>query len=89
MSNGKDTLAEKLEEAEDITLSGQVKSIHGWIRRANEVLGIADGDESAKPADIELLTNRFKNSLAYLNDPLGVRLEIILTELRALKVLVS
>lgn len=77
-------------EAEDITLSGQVEYLHKWIRRASEVLGISSGDESdAKPADIEALANRFKNSLAYLNDPLCVRLEIILTELHRLKDLVG
>lgn len=80
----------KVEEAEDLTLSGQVKYLHQWIRRANEVLGIAEGDESdAKPADIGALANRLKNSLAYLNDPLCVRLEIILAELQRLKALVG
>ena len=78
-----------VEVAEDLTLHGGIECIHQWIRRANEVLGIVEADESAKPADIELLSNRFKNSLIYLNAPLGVRLEVILNELCRLKDLVG
>lgn len=82
--------SDKVETAEDLTLSGKVKYLHQWIRRANEVLGIGKGDESdAKPADIEALTNRLKNSLTYLNDPLCARLEVILSELQELKALVG
>jgi len=74
----------KAETGQDLTLYGEVERVHNWIRRANEVLGIEEGDESARP-EIETLATRVEDCVAYLNDPLGVRLEVILKQLHRLK----
>lgn len=78
------------EAKEDVTFCSEVESLRRWIRSANEVLGIAEGDESGKvPADVEVLFNRFNEGIKDLNNTLGPRLEIILTELKRLRDLVG
>lgn len=78
------------EAKEDVTFYSEVEGIRCWIRRANEVLGIAEGDESGKvPADVEVLSNRFNEGIKDLNSTLRPRLEVILTELHRLKALVG
>jgi len=78
------------EAKEDVTFYGEVESIRRWIRRANEILGIAEGDESGKvPADVEVLSNRFNEGIKELSNTLGPRLEVILKELHRLKNLVG
>lgn len=78
------------ETKEDVTFYGEVASLRSWIRRANEVLGITEGDESGKvPADVEALSNRFSECIKDLHGTLSPRLEVILKELHRLKNLVG
>ena len=78
----------KVEAGQDLTLYGEVGRIHSWIRRANAVLGIKEGDESGLPKVVALI-GRVEDCVTYLNDPLGVRLEVILSELQRLTKLVG
>lgn len=78
------------EVKEDITLCSEVESLRRWIRLANEVLGVTEGDESGKtPPDTEAFSNRLSECIIDLNSTLGPRLEVILKELRRLKALVG
>lgn len=76
------------ETPKDLTLCGEVWRIHNWIRRVNKVLGIGENDESVAPKPTTI-TDQVEECVTYLNDPLGVGLEVILSELHKLKKLVG